>query len=343
MSVPTSCRRFLASLAAFALCATLQAEDSAATPQSHTLDTTDAVILGVVEGITEYLPISSTGHLIIANHLLVLDGEEPLADTVGNIVHFKTPTPENPDGIPLTNKLAADTFAIVIQFGAIAAVALLYWRQLVAMFLGLFGRNPAGLRLLVNLLVAFTPAALVGFFTHDLIEKYLFSVPTVIAALLVGALAMIYAEHWRKKNSGNLNNNDKLPPQNTLETLAPKQALTIGILQCAALWPGMSRSMTTIVGGYFVRLNPKQSAEFSFLLGLVTLSAATAYKTLQSGAAMVQVFGTVDIVIGCIVAAITAALAVRFLVNYLTRHGLLAFAIYRILLAAILGAWLIFG
>ncbi|MDR1789766.1 MAG: undecaprenyl-diphosphate phosphatase [Opitutaceae bacterium] len=308
---------------------------AAAGGEPRTLGAGDALLLGVVEGVTEYLPVSSTGHLIITNNLLGLDSGEPLTGADGGVLYLKPPSPRRPGGAPLTRKLAADTFAVVIQFGAIAAVAFLYWRRLVSMARGLFGRDPEGLRLLGNLLVAFAPAAVFGLLAKDFIEERLFSVPAVIAALVAGAAAMLWAERWRAKKTAG-----RTPRVTTLGTLAPKQALGIGLLQCAALWPGMSRSMTTIVGGYLVRLEPREAAEFSFLLGLVTLTAATAYKTLESGGAMLRVFGLAEILLGCAAAAVTAALAVRFLVGYLARRGLAAFAIYRLLLAAALAAWL---
>src|SRR5690606_19669518 len=119
-----------------------------------------------VEGVTEYLPVSSTGHLIIAARALKIDSPEPLIAPTGETLWFARPSPENPNGTPLTLKLAADTYTIVIQFGAIAAVALLYWRQILSMLRGLFGRDPAGFRLLRNLLLAFLPAAVLGFLLH---------------------------------------------------------------------------------------------------------------------------------------------------------------------------------
>jgi undecaprenyl-diphosphatase len=118
--------------------------------------------------------------------------------------------------------------------------------------------------------------------------------------------------------------------------LSPKAALNIGLLQCAALWPGTSRSMMTIVGGYFAGLDPRRSAEFSFLLGFVTLTAASAYKSYKSGAAMIQVFGVPHVLLGAVVAAVVAALCVRWLVHWLTRHGLAVFAWYRIGVAIVL-------
>jgi len=290
----------------------------------------DAVILGIVEGVTEYLPVSSTGHLIIATHFLGLESDRPLVGADGKPLWFKRPSSRHPGGIPLTTKLAADAYTIVIQFGAIAAVALLYWRQMQSMVLGLIGRDAAGLRLVRNLLIAFFPAAIVGLALSGWIDEHLFSIGAVIAAQAAGAILILWAENWRRRQTA------------TTTELSPRQALNIGLLQCAALWPGTSRSMTTIVGGYFAGFEPRRAAEFSFLLGFVTLTAATVYKSYQSGAAMIQVFGWPHVLLGCVVAAVAAAVAVRFLVTWLSRHGMAAFAYYRLAFAAVLAAltWL---
>src|SRR5688500_6594052 len=137
------------------------------------LSVADAIILGVIEGVTEFLPLSSTGHLIIATRLLHLESETPLVGSDGQPLWHKKPAAKNPQGEPLTLKLAADTYTVVIQFGAIAAVALLYWSQFMAMLRGLIGRDAGGLRLIINLLIAFIPAAAIGFLAHDWIDDHL--------------------------------------------------------------------------------------------------------------------------------------------------------------------------
>jgi undecaprenyl-diphosphatase len=309
----------------------------------------DAVILGVVEGVTEYLPVSSTGHLIVANRVLGLDGNLPVRDAAGREIWLKPPSAKHPGGIPLTPKLAADTFAVIIQFGAISAVALLYWAQLLAMLNGLLGRDPAGRRLLRNVLVAFVPAAVVGLLAHDFIEEKLFSVPAVIVALVAGALLMWWAE--RRAKRADAQSKIQIPNSQIGSALAPDsaaslslaQAAGIGALQCLALWPGTSRSMTAIVGARLAGLGPRAAAEFSFLLGLVTLTAAASYKSYSSGAAMIAVFGWPHILLGCTVAAVTAALSVKFLVNWLVRHGLMVFVWYRLAFAALLAVLLAAG
>lgn len=297
------------------------------------LSVTDAVILGVVEGVTEFLPISSTGHLIVATHFLGLDRDTPLTGPNGETLWHKKPSARNPQGEPLTLKLAADTYTVVIQAGAIAAVALLYWNSLLSMLKGLLGRDPAGRKLLVSVLVAFVPAAGLGFLAHSWIEAHLFSIGGVIFAQVAGAGLMFYAEAWRRKRAA-------ANPEPV--EITPARAAVVGAMQCVALWPGTSRSMMTIVGGYFTGLDPRRSAEFSFLLGFVTLTAASVYKGLRSGGAMIEVFGWGNVILGAIVAAVTAAVCVRFLVHWLTRHGLALFAWYRIALAATLAVtvWL---
>ena len=307
---------------------TIETTPAKAAPVAE-LSTSDAIILGVIEGITEFLPISSTGHLIIANTFLHLDGETPLNGADGQPLWYKKPSPKNPEGEPLTLKLAADTYVVVIQFGAIAAVAGLYWRQIRSILLGLVGRDSAGLVLFRNLMIAFVPAAVLGLTLHDWIDKHLFSIEAVVTAQISGAVLMFAAERWRKNHAST----------KPIGDLSSRNALGIGALQCAALWPGTSRSMTTIVGGYFAGLDPRKAAEFSFLLGLVTLTAATIYKSHKSGAAMIAVFGWPHVLLGCAVASVTAALSIRFLIHYLTRHGLGLFAVYRLVTAAALIAW----
>jgi len=308
--------------------AAIGAEKGKAPPPRAELDVGDAIVLGVVEGVTEFLPISSTGHLIIANELLGLESDVQLTAEDGTPLWYKAPSARHPEGEPLTLKLAADTYSVVIQVGAIAAVIGLYWTQFLHMLLGLFGRSSAGFRLLRNVLLAFFPVALIGFALHDLIDRYLFSVPAVIGALVAGAFLMLWAERWRRANSSSVGFSRGDPSD-----LSPRKALAIGFAQCLALWPGTSRSMVTMVAGYLAGLNPVKAAEFSFLVGLPTLAGAAVYKSWKSGGAMIEVFGWSSVLLGGLVAAISAAVAVRFLVRFLSRNGLALFAYYRLALA----------
>ncbi len=300
---------------------------SAETQSPATLSYADATVLGLVEGITEFLPISSTGHLILTTHLLGLDAETPATDSAGNPLWLKHPDPSsNTPGRPFTLKAAADTYSVAIQVGAIAAVALLYWRRILTVFAGLLGRDPAGLRLLRNLLIAFFPAVVLGLAFDDMIEEALFNPITVAAALIVGALIMFVAD--RRQRAAPADAPDLDPAD-----LSPKQALLIGVMQCGALWPGMSRSMMTIVGGYVAGLKPARAAEFSFLLGLPTLAGAAVLKTYKTGELTLAAFGPGPLAWGAVVAAVSAGFAVAWLVSFLTRHGLALFAWYRIALA----------
>ncbi len=290
----------------------------------------DAIVLGVVEGVTEFLPISSTGHLIIATHYLGLEGEEPLLDASGKPLWHKNPSEKYPEGEPLTLKLAADTYIVVIQVGAILAVLLLYRAPILSMLQGLLGRDASGALLLRNVVLAFTPVAIIGLAASKLIEKHLFSVNMVIVGLVGGAVLMIIVERWRRTRGDDINQT-KEPAD-----LRPMEALTVGFMQCLALLPGTSRSMVTIVGGYLGGLAPAKAAEFSFLVGLPVLAGAALLKSWRSGPAMIEVFGWTHVLLGILVAAVSAAIAVKFLVTFLAKHGLLVFAIYRIALAGLI-------
>ena len=302
-------------------------------PPVAELSVGDAVTLGVVEGVTEFLPISSTGHLIIANQIMGLESDKQLTDQSGQLLWHKRPSREIPAGVPLTLKLAADTYTVVIQVGAIAAVMMLYWRQMILMLIGLIGRSSPGFRLLRNIVLAFIPVAIAGLLLHDWIDAHLFSPGAVIGGLVGGAILMLWAERWRRANSG-IGFSRGEPSD-----LTPRKAIGIGCAQCLSLWPGTSRSMTTIVAGYLAGLNPAKAAEFSFLVGLPVLAGAAVFKGFKSGAAMIEVFGWTDVLLGAGVAAISALIAVKFLVHFISRHGLAGFAYYRLALALVLAVF----
>lgn len=321
-----------ASLALFvALLAALPARAAETTPPPVAeLSFGDAIVLGVVEGVTEFLPISSTGHLIIANQMLGLESEKQLTDKTGQPLWHKPPSAKYPGGVPLTLKLAADTYTVVIQVGAIAAVVFLYWQQLFLMLGGLLGRSSAGLRLLRNVMLAFLPIAIVGLLLHDLIEQYFFSIPGVAIAAAAGAFVILWAQRRRAAHTGIGRE------KGDAADLPSRKALGIGFGQCLALCPGTSRSMITIVGGYLAGLGPAKAAEFSFLVGLPTLAGAAFYKSLKSGPAMIEVFGWSSVLLGTGVAAIAALIAVKFFVHIISRYGLAFFAYYRLVLALVL-------
>lgn len=294
---------------------------------TESLSYTDAIILGLVEGITEYLPVSSTGHLIITNALLGLDSDTPMKDKNGLPILVKE------DGVERAYTIgdAAYAYVIVIQAGAIVAVILLYWRSIMGILMGVLGKDPAGRRLAINLIAAFIPAAILGLLLDDLIESFLGdNVLAVAGALIVGAGVMLAVERWRHHGK-----KGAVPPEDGpgLAELTLGKSTMIGVFQCFAMWPGTSRSMATIVGGYLAGLSPAHAAEFSFLLGLITLTAASGYKFVSDGTEMIAALNIGPVLVGCIVAFISAALAVKWLVGYLSKHGLGLFAWYRIALA----------
>jgi undecaprenyl-diphosphatase len=290
------------------------------------LSPAEAIILGVVEGVTEFLPISSTGHLIIATHFLHLDTEQVLLDRDGEPIWYRKPSAEN-EGQLLTVKIATEAYIVVIQIGAILAIIPICWSQLVMMVNGVLGRDPAGRRLLRNLAIAFVPSAVLGLLLHDWVDDNLYSIGAVIFALGAGACLMFVADRWPKWMAENHSYRNELTPWG---------AALIGFLQCVAMWPGTSRPMMTMVGGYFAGLRPGPAAGFSFLLGFVTLSVATLYKGYRSGDLILQVFGWQNVLLGILVAGVTASVSARFFLRLLLEKGLAPFAWYRLALAAAL-------
>ncbi|HNX04473.1 MAG TPA: undecaprenyl-diphosphate phosphatase [Opitutales bacterium] len=306
----------IAACAALAMPCHCRADDPVPATEA-TMDYSDAVVLGSVEGITEYLPVSSTGHLILTSRALGIGGETSTAD-----------------GTRSAGAQAVDNYLVVIQAGAIAAVAILYWRDLLAMLMGLFGKDRNGLRLGINLVVAFLPAAVLGLLLNDWIEEKLFGPIPVAVALALGAPLMLGIEWWRKRDSASAPGGADTGKE--LHSLSCGQCLFIGAMQAVAMCPGTSRSMMTIVGGYIVGLTPVKSARFSFLLGFITLSAATVFTLLKHGREMAQTISPGPALVGLAVATLTAALSVKWLVSYLSRHGLALFAYYRVVLALII-------
>lgn len=244
-----------------------------------------ALWLGIAEGLTEFLPVSSTGHLILVSHWMGLQGE------------------------------AVKAFEVVIQAGALGAVLVLYFGRL---------RSVSSLR---NLLIAFLPAGIAGFLLHRLVKEHLFGPKPVAAALAVGGLFMIWLARWVRRRP--------LPPSRELETLGWGEALVIGLAQCLALWPGTSRSMVTIAAGLLLGFSAPAAAEFSFLLAVPTLGAATAFDLMKNGSLLARETSMGTLAIGFMAAAVTAGLAVRGFVSYLNRRGLAPFGWYRLILALV--------
>ncbi len=309
-----------AMLAAPATAAKPEATSAPASQPVQKITVAQAAILGVVEGITEYLPVSSTGHLILAGNFLGLSHTTDEQTLLGRKIQ-KDP--------------ALDAFDIVIQLGAILAVLGLYRRRVGQMCKGLVGQSPDGLRLLGLLLLAFVPAAVAGLLLHHKIEEHLFAPVPVTFALVIGGLLMIVVEdHFWLRSSTRKRTTD-------VGSMQYWQALAIGMAQCLSLWPGTSRSMITIIAALIVGLDMLTAAEFSFLLALPTLGAATLYSGYKQWHELLQVAGPLGIAVGLVVSGIVAAIAVKGFVRWLTRHGLVPFGIYRILLGAGLFIWFV--
>ena len=275
------------------------------------MDNFQALILGLVEGLTEYLPVSSTGHLLLAQRLMGID-----------------------------SSTASDAFAICIQAGAILAVLGIYRQRVAQMVMGAVGRNEAGQRLLINLLSAFVPAAVLGLLLEKPIKKYLFGgdewgLWPVVAAWFAGGMAILVVSLARRRRGTSPTTGFDL------EHLTVRMALIVGLAQCIAMWPGVSRSLITIVGGVLVGLSLPAAVELSFLLGVITLTAATAYDALKHGPEMLATYGATPLLIGFGAAWLSAVLAVKWMVGYLKSHGMEIFGWYRVALAFVVAGWLL--
>jgi undecaprenyl-diphosphatase len=268
----------------------------------------ESLILGLVEGLSEFLPVSSTGHLLVTQRLLGLGGTE-------------------------ATDMALDTYAICIQAGAILAVAVLYRLRLVQVLRGVAGRDDDGRRLLINLAAAFVPAAVLGVALGDTIRSALFGVGPVAAAWFAGGLVILWVTRQPWSNGGTL----------ALESLTARHALIIGVAQAAALWPGVSRSLVTIIAALALGYTMRAAVEFSFLLGLLTLGAATAYEGLRSGGQLVDTFGVSAPLVGLVVAFVSAVIAVRWMVMFLQSWGLEAFGWYRVVIGVAAAAVVLAG
>lgn len=271
-----------------------------------------SILIGIVEGLTEYLPVSSTGHILLTQKLL---------------------------GIP--SSASSKAFAVVVQVGAILAVLSLYFQRSRSLVDGLLGKNPQGLLLLRNILIAFLPAAVCGLLFDKKIDDYLLdSLWPVTAAWFVGGVAIL-AVAWFKRNATPGARATGL----NLENITPKTAFLIGLLQCVAMWPGTSRSLMVIVGGLLVGLNMLAAVEFSFLLGMVTLSAASGYKMLKfvKQPELLQDYSVGVMFLGILAAWISAVLSVKWMVGWLQKRGVTVFGYYRIGLAVMVAGLLLAG
>ena len=255
-----------------------------------------AALLGLVEGLTEFLPVSSTGHLILVSQWL------------GSVDE------------------GAKSFDIVIQLGAILAVVVHYRGLFADRLRGVLAKDPASLRLFGALAVAFVPAAITGLLLGKTIKRLLFGPLPVAAALFVGGVVMIVVERVRRARH--------IQGEAGTEHVTLKRAFIIGCGQCFALWPGMSRSMSTIVAGQLSGLSTATAAEFSFLLSVPTLGAATLYESYKARHDLAQ-GGVPQLLVGLLVSFVVAWLVIAAFLRYLGRRGLEPFGYYRIALAIV--------
>jgi undecaprenyl-diphosphatase len=254
----------------------------------------ESIIIAIVEGLTEFLPVSSTGHMIITQKLLAMESSE-----------------------------FVKAFTVNIQFGAILSVIILYWKRFFQ-----------SVNFYLKLLIAFLPAAVIGFLAGDFIDGLLENVWVVAVTLVLGGIFMLFVDNWFNKEDKN-------------QEIDWKRALKIGFAQCIAMIPGVSRSMATIVGGTSTGLSRKNAAEFSFFLAVPTMAAASGYKLLElfkdpASKAMLTDNLTI-LLIGNVVAFLVAMAAIKFFIGFLTKYGFKAFGYYRILVGGAILILLMLG
>ena len=259
------------------------------------MDLFDAIILAIVEGITEFLPISSTGHMIIVGKLLGVD----------------------------TTSEFVKAFEVIIQFGAILSVLVLYWKRFLQ-----------SVKFYVKLLIAVVPALVLGFVFKDHINSLLENVMVVAVMLVLGGILMLFVDKWFNKPA-------------TDQIVTYKKSFFIGLAQCVAMIPGVSRSMASIVGGMAQKLNRKTAAEFSFFLAVPTMAAASGYKLLEllmaPESANLLKDNLLTLIVGNLVAFVVAMLAIKGFISFLTRYGFKSFGYYRIVVGAIIIVLLLSG
>lgn len=256
-----------------------------------------AIILGIIEGLTEFLPISSTGHLIVAEHA----------------IGFKD---------------TAELFTVVVQIGAIAAVVWYYRLDLINRITGLFKREKRADRFWINLIIATIPAGLIGVALDKTLQKY--AVPRTVAWMLIlGGVVLWLVETYRHESAERPRSMGR-KPEARLDSITPKQALGVGVAQVASLVPGVSRSGATIVGGLLSGLDRVTATAFSFYLSIPVMVLATGYKIIKQRHDIASLpGGSAALVVGIISAFVTALMAVSWLLRYISRHDFKSFAYYR--------------
>lgn len=268
------------------------------------------IIISIVEGLTEFLPVSSTGHMIIAENLLgVLDNPDPAE------IEF------------------VKAFTVIIQFGAILSVVVLYWQRFFKLNNAPVPESASFVQKFLHtydfywkLFIAFLPAAVFGLLFSDKIDELLENVQVVAAMLVVGGVFMLFCDKLFNKGSEDTQ-------------MTEKRAFCIGLFQCIAMIPGVSRSMATIVGGMAQKLTRKDAAEFSFFLAVPTMCAATGYKVLKlflSGGTEMLSSHAGTLIVGNVVAFVVALLAIKFFIAFVSKYGFKAFGVYRIMVGGII-------
>lgn len=266
-----------------------------------------AVVIGIVEGLTEFLPVSSTGHMII----------------VGNLINFKAPA---------YPKAYVDMFEVVIQLGAILAVVVLYWNKIKETLLNFLpsdrvSAKESGLRFWIIVLIACIPAIIIGFPLKDKIEDKLFYPIPVAGALVVGAIWMIYAENKYRNNNRNI----------TISNINARQALIIGAFQCLALWPGMSRSASTIIGAWIAGLSTVVGAEFSFFLAIPMMVGASGLSLIKHNVlSTCNSAQIIALIVGFVISFIVALVVIDGFIKFLKKRPMRVFAVYRIFVGVII-------
>lgn len=250
------------------------------------MDYLHAIILGFVEGLTEFLPISSTGHMIITSSILGIHDNEFIK-----------------------------AFEVIIQFGAILSVLVLYWKRFLPTW-----------NFYKKLFIAFLPTAIIGFIVKDFVDQMLESVTVVAWSLIVGGFVLI----WTDKVFAKLMHSGK-----KVDELTSIDSVKLGLFQSIAMIPGVSRSAATIVGGLLMGMNRKEAAEFSFFLAVPTMAAATLYKLIKIHD-KIQLEQINFLILGCVVAFIVAMFAIKFFIGVVSRYGFKAFGYYRIALGALI-------
>ncbi len=269
-----------------------------------------ALVLGVVEGLTEFIPVSSTGHLILTSHWLGLDAT-------------------------VAQKHAVDAFDIVIQGGAILACAIYYRKRLIGAVTGLFSddlvKKAVALRLTLGLAMAFVPIAVVGLLLRKTLKFYLFNPVTVAGALIVGGIAMLIVDRKLGRKA----------TVTKVEDIHPVVGAKVGLWQCLALIPGTSRSMSTMVGGMVSGMDAKTAADFSFLLSVPVLGAATGYELLKEWHSLVEHVGADALVIGLVASFVVGWASIAVFLRLVKTVGLAPFGLYRIIAGLVVAATMI--